>query len=137
MNLNFLGYLTNYTQFSKYILIGIFTFFIYYMGLWIFFDYFGLFYIYAVSIAYLVSIFFHYSINKIYTFNVKKPTNALNIFKYLFVAFFNYTIQILIIKILFEHININFYLSTFLAAIFTMFSGFFLMNFWVFKKDKL
>ena len=66
-----------------------------------------------------------------------RHTNIKNqIWKYILLSIFNYLMQILIIKYLFEICSLNFYLSALCASIATMFSGYTIMKLWVFKEIK-
>ena len=123
------------SKFIKFLIIGAVTFAIYYLFLWIFYEEAELNYILAVGCSYSIAVSFHFASNKMLTF--KNKTNIKNqIWKYILLSIFNYLMQILIIKYLFEICSLNFYLSALCASIATMFSGYTIMKLWVFKEIK-
>jgi putative flippase GtrA len=122
-------------KFIIFLIIGIVTFAIYYLLLWIFYEEAKLYYMFAVGCSYLIAVSFHFISNKILTF--KNKENIKNqIWKYILLSIFNFFMQILIIKYLFEILSINFYLSALCGLIATMFSGFTIMKLSVFKESK-
>ena len=120
-----------------FLLIGGLTFIIYFVILWILFSLARLNYVGAVAIAYLAAIIFHFLTNRKITFNAGGTKFRYQILRYLSVALINYIIQLGVIRICYEMYGIDFYISTFFGVMSTMITGYFLMNSWVFKVEKL
>ncbi len=120
-------------DFYKFLIIGLLTFCIYYIFLWVTFENLKIHYILSVSFSYLFAVLFHFVTNKRITF--KNSDNlGKQVFKYLLLAFINYFLQVLVIIVLCEFLNFNFYLSAFFASLVTMVNGFLTMKFWIFRK---
>lgn len=133
-NLNKLFILFLNSSFSKFIIIGGITFLLYYFFLWFFFGVLKIFYIFSVALSYIISVSFHFFANKILTFNNVSNTKN-QYFKYFSLSLFNYLVQILIIKFLYDINSLNFYLSAFFASLTTMLSAYLIMKRWVFKEN--
>jgi putative flippase GtrA len=125
----------SFKKISRYLLIGGLTFIIYYAFLWICFSFAGLPYFGAVAIAYAIAITFHFLAHRRITFNAGGSKVRHQIVRYLFVALLNYFIQLGVIRLCYEMYNINFYISAFFGVMSTLITGYFLMNFWVFKSE--
>lgn len=120
-----------------FLLIGGFTFVIYYAILWICFSFASLPYIGAVAIAYSAAIIFHFLANRRVTFNAEGAELWRQLPRYIALALLNYVIQLGVIRVCYGMYGIDFYTSTFFGVMLTMITGYFLMNSWVFKGEKL
>lgn len=118
----------------RFLLIGGLTFIIFYSILWLCFDYATIPYPLAVAVAYSAAIIFHFFGNRKITFNADGSKFRQQIFRYILLALLNYVIQLFTIKFCYGIYGINFYISAFMGVLSTMITGYFLMNFWVFKK---
>ncbi len=87
-----------------------------------------------MAIAYSAAIIFHFFGNKKITFNAYGSKFRQQLFRYILLALLNYVIQLFTIKFCYGIYGINFYISAFMGVLSTMITGYFLMNFWVFKK---
>lgn len=126
--------LCNNTQILKFLLVGGLTFVIYYVLLWLTFSLATLPYGLAVAVAYGGAIVFHFQTNRQIIFQVESIIIKLQIVRYLEMALLNYMIQLVVIRVCFNALNFNFYLSSFLGVLTTMASGYLLMKHWVFKE---
>ena len=118
-----------------YLLVGGFTFVLYYFLLWMLFDFFGIIHIISVTFSYLFSSIFHFIANRNITFNISRKTYSRQIFRYLSVAFLNYIIQLAAIVVLYDFFNLNLYLSALIGISITIVCGFMMLNNWVFMEE--
>jgi putative flippase GtrA len=121
----------------SFLLIGGFTFIIYYAILWFCFSFASLPYVGSIAIAYSAAIFFHFLANQRVTFNSEGSELWQQLLRYLVLALINYAIQLGVARVLYEIFKMNFYAATFFGVLSTMVSGYFLMKAWVFRKMKI
>jgi putative flippase GtrA len=87
----------------------------------------------TISIAYTICFFVHFCGNYFFTF-----TNSSNklfysaLLKYLILYIINYFLAIFVNLILIKIFNMNIYLSTFIAILATIYTGYYLSRNWVF-----
>jgi len=118
-----------------YLTIGGGSFFLYYVVLWFFFDFLGLYYIVAISISYLLSTTFHFLANRRFTYKINSGKYSRQVVYYSSVAALNYAIQLGAVEIFYRLLGLNLYLSALIGTFITILVGFMLLNNWVFKGD--
>jgi putative flippase GtrA len=94
---------------------------------------FNLKYITVVSVAYIVSTVFHYLANRHFTFEAIKDRHQNQIIRYLVMWTINYLITIVIVGVCVEQFQFSPYIGVCISVAFTMFIGYFLARYWVFK----
>jgi putative flippase GtrA len=94
---------------------------------------FNLKYIAVVSAAYTVSTTFHFVANRHFTFGAVEDKHQDQIFRYLVMWCINYVITILVVSVCVERFLFSPYLGVCVSVVFTMFIGYFLGRYWVFK----
>ena len=87
----------------------------------------------AVLLANLLSLTFHFTMNRHFTFKVQEATQG-NVLKYLITAFLNTLIQTLVFVIMYGQFGLNGFLASITASLTTLISGYLLMRSWVFRK---
>lgn len=90
-------------------------------------------YIVVVSIAYIVSTIFHFLANRHFTFGAVKERHQQQIIRYMVMWTINYLITVLIVSFCVEQLKFSPYIGVCVAVAFTMFIGYFLARYWVFK----
>jgi len=119
-----------------YLAVGGSAFLLYFFILWILFDLIGVHYPFAVTLSYLISSVFHFLSHRAFTFQIKSDKYRRQFIYYFFVAALNYFIQLGTIKVLYEYIKFNIYISAFLGILLSLVVGYTLLNNWVFKEAK-
>ncbi len=90
-------------------------------------------YITVVSVAYIVSTIFHYLANRHFTFGAVKDRHQNQIIRYLVMWTINYLITIVVVGFCVEQFQLSPYIGVCISVAFTMFIGYFLARYWVFK----
>jgi putative flippase GtrA len=90
-------------------------------------------YIVVVSLAYVVSTIFHFLANRYFTFGAVKERHRDQLFRYMVMWSINYLITIAIVSICVEQFQFSPYIGVCVSVVFTMFIGYFLARYWVFK----
>jgi len=118
--------------FFKFGLVGALTAIIYFLIMLLLNNIFRVYYIIALSIAYLISTTFHYYANKNFTF---KSINGgyFQVIKYLVMWIINYLITLLIVSYCVEKLNLMPFLGVCFSVLVTVGIGFTLSKLWVFK----
>jgi putative flippase GtrA len=120
-------------RFAKYVFIGGITFAIQVAttsALVIYFDWPpGL----AVLFSNSLSLTFHFTMNRRFTFKNKENPQS-QVLRYLTTAVFNTLVQSLIFGFLHSQIGTNAFFASFSASVTTLVSGYLLMRIWVFRK---
>jgi len=119
---------------ARYALVGILTFSIYTIFLYIELEYFNTDYILAVGIAYILAIFFHFLGNRYYSFKATHEVVHTQFFRYAVITVSNFFIQIFVASIL-ENMNfMNRYIDAYIGIAIIVIIGFLASNFWIFKR---
>jgi len=90
----------------------------------------------GVSIAYLISVGFHYNMNKWFTFSAKKNSHRVTLIRYLIVNSGNFLILLIFVKFFDEVFSVSAYISSFLSLTITTLVGFLAGKYWIFKQVK-
>lgn len=90
-------------------------------------------YIAVVSLAYVISSIFHFLANRHFTFGAINERHGDQLFRYMVMWAINYLITIVIVSICVERFLFSPYIGVCVSVAFTMFIGYFLARYWVFK----
>lgn len=124
---------SHFLAFAKFGIVGTVTAAIYFLAMWIADTQLRLNYIAAVSIAYFVSTAFHFLANRHFTFRAAKERHGNQMLRYIAMWVLNYLITIVIISVCVERFQLSPYLGVCISVVFTVFTGYFLARYWVFK----
>ena len=89
----------------------------------------------AISIAYICSIIFHFTANRYFTFRSHGANLLQHMSRYLVMVGFNYLVTITIICIVVDHLYFSPYLGVLFAIAGTVWFGYILSKFWVFRCE--
>ena len=119
--------------FAKFGMVGAVTAAIYFLVMWALDSIFGLNYIAAVSIAFFVSIVFHYLANRHFTFGAVIEQHWNQIKRYLWMLILNYLITIAVVSVCVEFFLLTPYMGVWISLVFTTWTGYFLARRWIFN----
>ena len=94
---------------------------------------FNMYYVLAISIAYLLASAFNFFTNIHFTFRAAKDRRERQLIRYLTVWSLNYAITISIVGICVERFHLSSYLGVCVAVILTTLISYLLSRYWVFK----
>jgi putative flippase GtrA len=124
---------THFLSAVKFGLVGAITAAIYFSVMWFASSLLNFGYILAVSAAYFVSTSFHYLTNRYFTFSARGGRHSWQLARYMVLWAINYVITIIVVSISMEHLGLSAYLGVCAAVVITVFVGYFLSRYWVFK----
>jgi len=124
---------THFSSALKFGVVGATTAVFYFFVMWFASSILNFGYIFAVSAAYFVSTLFHYLANRTFTFSAEAGRHSLQLAKYMVLWIVNYVITILVVGISVERFGFSAYLGVCAAVVITVFVGYFLSRYWVFK----
>ncbi len=87
----------------------------------------------SVSVAYVLALLVHFSMNRNVTFLSNNSRLFPQIFRYIIVTVFNYLITITVVTLTVELFMLSPYVGVAFAISITCLSGYFLARFWVFR----
>jgi putative flippase GtrA len=132
-----LNYLVEHrTQIAKFISVGFLTFGINFSTFHVFFGVCNWNYRLAVSLAYIITVVSHFSLNRIFTFNANQQPFVHNLRRYLYMIAINYAITLSIMGLVVDLAGLSPYLGVVASTAATASSSFFLMKYFVFKGDR-
>ena len=123
----------HFLAFLKFGIVGAITAAIYFLVMWAADSMLGLNYIVAVSVAYFVSTVFHFLANRHFTFRAEGEQHGRQIIRYLVMWLLNYLITIVIVSVSVERFLLSPYIGVCISVVFTVFIGYVLARYWVFK----
>lgn len=91
----------------------------------------------AISISYLLSVIFHFTANRRFTFNSHRERFLPQISRYLVMVGINYAITLLVMYYVVAMLHLSPYLGTIAAIGMTVGTGYLMAKFWVFSSKKL
>jgi len=94
----------------------------------------GIPYQYAVSIAYVLSVIFHFTGNRNVTFKSREPNLFLQVSKYLTMVLTNYLITLAIVHFVVEKLHFSPYIGIITSIGTTVWTGYLMSRLWVFRK---
>lgn len=124
---------SHFLAFAKFGMVGAATAAIYFLVMWVADSMLGFNYISAVSVAYFISTTFHFLANRHFTFGAAKEQHGQQIIRYLVMWIFNYVITIAVVGVCVERFLLSPYIGVCVSVVFTMFTGYVLARYWVFK----
>lgn len=125
----------NYHQMIKFILIGITTFCINFLSFHFFYSACTLNYKIATSLAYTITVISHFTLNRIFTFEIKGNEHQLShIRKYFLMLIFNYITTITVMWLTVEVIHASPYLGLVASTAATASTSYFVMKYFVFSN---
>ena len=90
----------------------------------------------AVSIAYVLSVVFHFNANRYFTFKSHAMNFIHQIKKYLVMVGVNYVVTLLVVHHVVAVLSLSPYIGSMAAILMTVGSGYLMSKFWVFSTDK-
>lgn len=123
----------NKTQIFRFTIVGIVTFIINYILVWIFFDLLIFNYRIAVTFGFVITVIIHFILNKTYTYKSTDKIKIYHLGKYGLMLLINYGITITISIVTVELLGLSPYIGIIFATVVTAFSSFILMKYMVFS----
>jgi len=123
----------NFLSAIKFGVVGAITAAIYFFVMWFASSILNFGYIFAVSMAYFVSTLFHYLANRYFTFSAQAGQHSWQLARYMVLCIINYITMFIVVSISVEHLGLSAYLGVCAAVVITVFVGYFLSRFWIFK----
>lgn len=120
--------------FLKFGLIGLLTAAIYFTVMWATDSLLGVSYLFAVTAAYVTATFFQFNANRRFTFRASNEAQHKQLPRYLALLVINYFVTILIVGFCVENVGLSAYVGVCISVLVTVFIGYYLSHFWVFKK---
>jgi putative flippase GtrA len=134
--LNYL--LMHYLQILKFVVVGVTTFFINLSFFHLFFGVLNIDYEIAISFSYLITVLSHFTLHRVFTFNVKNQFLTGNAVKYLGMLGLNYVITLTAMWLVVNVATYSPYFGVIASTGLTAFTSFFVMKYFVFnKRDSL
>lgn len=124
---------SHFRAFVKFGMVGAVTAAIYFLLMWAADSMLGLNYIAAVSVAYFVSTVFHFLANRHFTFGATEDRHQHQIIRYIVMWLINYLTTIFIVSVCVERFLLSPYIGVCVSVVFTMFTGYVLARYWIFK----
>lgn len=123
--------------FLKFGLIGLLTAGIYFSVMWVADSLLGFGYFLAVTAAYVAATSFQFNANRQFTFRASAEGQHKQIRRYLVLLAINYIVTVLIVSICVERLGLSAYIGVCVSVLVTVFVGYCLSHFWVFKNRKI
>lgn len=114
-------------------MVGAATAVIYFFVMWVADSILAFNYIAAVSVAYFISTIFHFLANRHFTFGAVKERHGHQLIRYLVMWILNYLITLAVVGVCVERFLLSPYIGVCVSVAFTMFTGYVLARYWVFK----
>lgn len=124
-------------QVAKFVIVGFVTFGIYFTSFHLFYGLAGIDYKIAVSLAYVITVISHFLLHRFFTFGAGDQLLAHNAAKYLLMLGLNYTITLMIVWFVVEILKISPYFGVIASTAATTCSNFFVMKYFVFRKQEI
>jgi putative flippase GtrA len=121
-------------QVARFGVVGVVTFALNYSLVWVFYGLFNLHYKTAVTLAYIITVFTHFMLNRIFTYNSAGSAIVSHMTKYGMMLGINYLITISVSVATVELLRLTPYHGVVFATFATAFSSFFLMKYFVFYR---
>lgn len=121
---------------SKFSFVGLATAAIYFFIMWVTLDNLEFNYLISISLAYLIASGFHFLANRYFTFNAKYGRRDIQLFRYIVLWIINYIITMFVVNRSVEYFGLPIYVGVCASVLVTVFIGYFLSRYWVFKIKK-
>lgn len=123
-------------QLTKFVIVGVVTFVLNFMLVWLFYGRAGLDYRIAVTCAYFLTVVAHFMLNRSFTYNHVSGGAILATTKYVMMLLINYLITVSVAAITVELFGLTPYYGIVFSTFFTAFSSFLLMKHFVFVRKE-
>jgi putative flippase GtrA len=120
-------------QITRFVIVGISTFVLYFLLFRVLFGGLGLGYKGAITIAYAVTVMCHFLLNRFFTFNVEQRDLGLHAGRYILMLLLNYLITLAVMWTIVEVVGISPYFGAVVSTLVTAASSFFVMKHFVFR----
>lgn len=120
------------TQLAKFIGVGLVTFWINFLFFHVFYGLFHLDYRIAVSLAYVITVIFHFLLHRVFTFEAAEQHFGHNTGKYVVMLVLNYTITVVAVWFVVEVLRLSPYVGVVASTAATASTSFFFMKYFVF-----
>jgi putative flippase GtrA len=127
-------WLINFGELCRFGLVGIVTFGVNFLSFSVFFGLLRLDYRVAVSLAYVLTVCFHFLLNKTFTFGAMEQKLRHNAPRYVLMLALNYVITIVASWLTVEVVGASPYLGVVASTAGTALSSFFVMKYFVFRE---
>ncbi len=121
-------------QLFRFVIVGIITLVINISAVWLFHDAFSYGYKVSVSLAYVIAVFVHYNMNRVFTYRHVGSLVGTHSLKYIIMLLVNYLITMFITIVTVEALSKSAYHGVVFSVFFTAISSFLLMKHFVFYK---
>ena len=119
-------------KFIKYVIVGGGTFLLDIGLLYLFVEFFNIYYLYSATLALIIATYANYHLNKVWSFD--SQTKLITSFsKYLLLFIFNYFVTIILMYTFVEYLNFNYLVIKCLAMVLLVIWNFFAYRFYVYK----
>lgn len=123
-------------SFFKFGFIGLLTAAVYFSVMLVVDSLLGLGYLFGVSAAYGTATFFQFNANRCFTFQASHEAQHKQLPRYLALVAINYFVTLLIVSFCVERIGLSAYIGVCISVLATVFIGYYLSHFWVFKIER-
>lgn len=121
------------SEFTRYLLVGLFVFCIYFSLLYAFIQLMGVYYPIGLTIAYIVAVSVHFLLNRTYTFNAVLGTTRSQLVRFIVLLGINYGVTLAVVSLSVESLELSPYLGAIVGIVATTLTGFVATKYWVFK----
>lgn len=118
----------------KFSIAGTLTAIVYFGGFAFCWSYLKINHILSVSFSYSAAAFFHFLVNRNFTFKSVEKKYIYQFSKYLILLIINYCLTLIIFEFCLNYLNSSHYLGLFSAAIATAITGYLISKYWIFKN---
>ena len=124
----------NYIRLFRYVLVGAFTALLYFGVIAYLVDVLYISKTISLSVSYVLAVIFHFLASRAFTFSDRKGSPLPQGARYLILLLANYFLSLYVTLYLCDKVGLNIYASAGSAIGFTIFIGYIVSNFWVFKR---
>ncbi len=121
-------------EFLTYLIVGGLTALIFFGFIALCIEAFQLGYRFAVSVAYLLAVSFHFMVNRKYTFRIEDNQLITQGLRYMGVLIINYLITIGVVSFFVDGLGVSTYLSAAISITVTVGVGYIASKYWVFRN---
>lgn len=130
-----LAFSSHLLPFIKFGAVGTITAALYFFVMWATVSLLAMNYIVAVTLSYATSTAFHFFANRHFTFKATGDQHKKQLLRYAVMWVINYLITIVVVSICVEKFLFSPYIGVCVSVCFTMFSGYGIARYWVFKTE--
>jgi putative flippase GtrA len=132
-----LSYATTHRwQIMRFGLVGVTTFALNFFVVWLLFGKLELNYRMAVTCAYFLTVIVHFFLNRSFTYQKKNESVTPDTARYIVMLLINYLITLTVVSTTVDLIGLTPYYGIIFSVMFTAFSSFFLMKYFVFPHQE-